>query len=236
MRCKISDLIVDLPDAGGLAPRCRDYLYEGTEQADILICEEKYCAERYSVKLPPEMVEYMESAYQFYANLLYYNGMYLHASAVVVDDEAYLFSGHSGVGKSTHTRLWLEQYAPHASIINDDKPALRYQDEKWYVYGTPWCGKDGINENRKATLKGICFLKQGKENRICELTPIQALPKILSQTLRRRLNAEQMQLLLNHIQLLVREIPIYELENRPEPAAARLSYETMRLGAKETTL
>lgn len=33
-------------------------------------------------------------------------GFYLHSSAVELDGRAYLFSGKSGVGKSTHTRLW----------------------------------------------------------------------------------------------------------------------------------
>jgi len=32
------------------------------------------------------------------------------------------------------------------------------------------------------------------------------------------------------------QIPVYELENRPEPAAAVLSYETMRRGALEAGL
>jgi hypothetical protein len=35
---------------------------------------------------------------------------------------------------------------------------------------------------------------------------------------------------------LVREIPIYELTNKPELDAARLSYETMHRGAEEANL
>jgi len=236
MLCKIADLIVEVPEAGGLAPRCREYQCKNELNADITIFEDKYSPERYSVALSQEMVVYMESAYQFYAELLHFNGMYLHASAVEMNGEAYLFSGNSGVGKSTHTRLWIEQYAPDACVFNDDKPALRYLDGSWYAFGTPWCGKDGINRNSKVPLKGICFLKQGTENRIIRLTPMQALPKLLSQTLRRRLDETQMQLVLDHIQLLIQKVPIYELENRPEPEAARLSYETMRRGAEEILL
>ena len=39
-------------------------------------------------------------------------------------------------------------------------------DGKAYAYGTPWCGKDGINQNKKVPLQGICFLIQSKENNI----------------------------------------------------------------------
>ena len=35
---------------------------------------------------------------------------------------------------------------------------------------------------------------------------------------------------------LVREIPVFELENRPEPEAAKLSYETMLCAAQERKL
>ena len=39
--------------------------------------------------------------------------------------------------------------------------------------------------------------------------------------------------MLSHLTKLVEEIPIYELVNRPEIEAAKLSYETMRSGAQE---
>ena len=42
IRCKIADLTVDIPEAGGMAPRCRAYLAEGSESADIVISPEDY--------------------------------------------------------------------------------------------------------------------------------------------------------------------------------------------------
>lgn len=227
---------MDVPEAEGLSLRCQEYRSKGSETIDISIYAEHYSTERYPVKLSAEMVAYMESAYQFYTKLLCFDGMYLHASAVEVCGKGYLFSGTSGVGKSTHTRLWKQLFGDAAQVFNDDKPALRCQDGRWFAYGTPWCGKDGINQNKKVPVGGICFLKQGQENRIRHLTSAEALPRLMSQTLRKRLEREQLELLLNHLDLLVQNIPIYELENRPEPEAARLSYETMRRGAEEAGL
>ncbi len=233
MLCKIADLIVEVPEAGGMAPRCREYLCAGNEKPDIIIDVGRYKRDNYHPDATEEMVAYMESGRLFNGKLIQFEGLYLHSSAVEVEGKAYLFSGPSGVGKSTHVGLWQELLRGNVCRFNDDKPALRRLDGIWYAYGTPWCGKDGINENRKVPVAGICFLKQGSENRIRRLTEQEAVPKLLSQTIHRFRNPERLDMMLTRLEKLVREIPIYELENRPEIGAAKLSYETMRRGAQE---
>ena len=235
MLCKIADLLAEVPEAGGMAPRCRDYLWEGKDCADVIIRTEHYRPEKYPHMNENDMA-YMESARIFYRELINYNGFYLHASAVEVDGKAFLFSGHCGAGKSTHTRLWKKRFGDCAYIINDDKPALRYLDGKWYAYGTPWCGKDGININRKAPLAGICYLVQAQENRIRRLTKEEAFSRVFRQTIHKFADVQRLDILLMHINSLLDKIPVFELENRPEPEAALLSYETMRHAAEEMGL
>ena len=236
MRCKIADLIAEIPEGGGLASRCREYRYNGNDAADVIIDEKLYRFERYSEHLSADDVAYLESGFQFCMELLKHDGFYLHASAVELDGRAYLFSGPSGMGKSTHTRLWQQAFGADAQVFNDDKPALRMLEGRWYAYGTPWCGKDGINQNKKVPLAGICFLKQAPENRIRALAPREALGRIMAQTTHRMKLAENLDLLLGRLEKIVQMIPVYELENRPEPEAACLSYETMRSGAEEMGL
>ena len=209
MICKIADLLIDVPASGGLAPRCREYLTDEKGSADIIIRAELYRARKYPQR-DESFVAYMESAY--------------------------LFSASSGTGKSTHTRLWQSLFGEEARVFNDDKPALRYLDGRWLAYGTPWCGKDGININMKAPVAGICFLRRGGENSIRRLTALEATARILSQTMHRFYDAEYIDLLASHIDKLVREIPVYELCCLPDEDAARLSYETMRRGAMEAGL
>lgn len=235
MLCKIADLLTEVPETGGIAPRFTDYLTDETNIADICIHDELYNWERLK-RLSVEGVAYMESGGQFYRALLDFDGMMLHASAVAVDGKAYLFSGRSGIGKSTHTGLWQQTFGEKVKLFNDDKPALRRLDGEWYAYGTPWSGKHGININMKVPVAGICFLKRGDRNTIRRLSPVEALPQVLAQTLRKFNDAERLSLMLSHVDKLVKEVPMYELYNRPEPEAARLSYETMRLGAKEANL
>lgn len=231
MLCKIAQLLTEVPAAGGLAPRCEAYLWETVDSPEIVIREEKYRAKLYDPRLPYETLAYMEAAYQFYRELINHNGFFLHSSAAMVDGKVYLFSGHSGAGKSTHTRLWKQAFG--ARIINDDKPAIRLMDGQWIAYGTPWCGKNGINENASAPIAGVCFLKKAPHNKIRRLQPLEAASKILPQTIYKFRSEENLDKLLDLLNRFVEEVPVYELENLPEPAAATLSYDTMRQGALE---
>ena len=221
---------------GGLAPHLWDYRYSGDEPADVVIDPEKYDPDLYGGKLSYTALEYMESGRQFHAALLNHSGIHFHASAIAYEGKAYLFSADSGTGKSTHTRLWQQLFGEEAKVFNDDKPPLRYLDGAWYAYGAPWCGKDHININMKVPVAAICFLKQAPENRIRRLSQAEAVSRIISQTIRKFKKVERMDLMLSHVEKIVREIPIFELENRPEPAAAQLSYETMRKAAEESGL
>lgn len=234
MICEIADLLVEIPAAGDMISRCREYLSENGGKADVVIHKDLY-SDRYSNE-DITLREYMESGYQFYLNLISFHGLYLHAAAVVQNNRAYLFSGRSGVGKSTHGRLWKEHFGESICIMNDDKPAVRYVDGKWYCYGTPWCGKDGINQNKKVPVAGICFLKQASSNRIRPLSGQEAISCVLSQTIHNGLETRRLMELLDTVDRLICDIPIFELENRPELEAARLSYETMRRAAEEAGL
>ena len=235
MLCRIADLVVLVPDAGGMAPRCGAYRCETAAIPDITIQADLYRQDAWP-DMTQDNVCYMESGVQFYGLLLRFQGLMLHSSAVELGGRAYLFSGPCGMGKSTHTRLWQQTFGSAAQVFNDDKPALRRLDGKWYAYGTPWCGKDGINQNKKVPLAGICFLKQAPENKIRQLSPMEASQRIISQTLRNFNFAQSLDLMLGHVEKLAFEIPVFELENRPEPEAARLSYETMRRKAEEIGL
>lgn len=227
MLCKIADLITEVPTEDGLDHRCKDYLYSGDRGADIIIRTDLYRFNKFPLDTPRTIVAYMESAYQFYLQLLNFNGFYMHASAVVVDGKAYLFSGPSGVGKSTHVQNWLRFFGEKAYILNDDKPALRLVDGVWYAYGTPWCGKDGINRNSRVPVAGVCFLKKAEKNTIRTMDSSEAVMRILGQTIFRFPKKEYADLLIPLIDSLLKKIHVYEFENLPNMEAVLLSHKTI---------
>ena len=222
---KIADLLVEIPAAGGLAPRCEAYLDIQEALPDIAIEEEGYRLHLYPGQ-PYEVTAYMESGLQFYGALLKFGGMMLHSSAVEVDGRAYLFSGDSGVGKSTHTRQWQKLFGEKAQIFNDDKPALRKVDGIWYAYGTPWSGKTGQNLNLRAPLAGICIIERGETNEITPFTGPQMVKMILSQTT--ELNNPVLRLKqLDLLDKLLTQVPVWKLKCNMDPEAARISHAAM---------
>ena len=207
--------------------RCKEYITEVKGiSADITIRADLYNFDLWSTLSEKDAI-YLESGRQYHINLLNFNGMVLHSSAIEYNGKAYLFSGPSGMGKSTHTRLWQSLYGDAVQVFNDDKPALRRLEDGWFAYGTPWCGKDGINQNKKVPLGGICFLKRGEENKIRRLDSKEAMQNILWQTTRKLKDPKKMMALLDLVDKLVREIPIFELECTKEIDAAILSSKTM---------
>ena len=236
MLCEISDLLVGIPSLGDMPDRCKDYMTdEKSVSADIIIRADRYQLDRWP-GASENIAIYMESAAQYYFTLLFFDGMMLHASAIEYKGRAYLFSGPSGMGKSTHTRLWKSLYGDEVQFFNDDKPALRRLDEKWFAYGTPWCGKDGINQNKKVPLAGICFLRRGEKDEIRRLDKKEAMQYVVWQTTSKLSDANKMTRLLSLVDKLVREIPIFELRCTKERSAALLSSKIMCQAAQEENL
>ena len=169
---------------------------------------------------------YILSGMRFYFELLRLGGLMLHSSAVVAGGVAYLFSGPSGVGKSTHTGNWLK-IIDGAYILNDDKPALRLIDGRFYACGTPWSGKHDISRNEIVPLGGICFLERDDTNWIESVSGTEAVALLLSQTTR-NIRPERMNSLLELVDRLIADVPVYRLHCTAGISAAEVSYETMR--------
>ena len=226
----IADLLVEMDFKSDLClSRAAAYKAESDAEPDIVI-KDKEEAIAQSREEHPELTlnewEYMIYGSDFYRNLLRFDGMMLHASAVVVDGKAYLFSAPSGTGKSTHTSLWLKLFGDRAYIINDDKPAIRLCDGEFYVYGTPFSGKHDISRNTRAKLGGICFVTRGEENKIYPMPDNEVIVNMLDQTVR-RLGPIAMDRLLTTLDKLLRQIKVYKIECNMDISAAKLSYQTM---------
>lgn len=93
----------------------------------------------------------------------------LHSASILYKDKAWLFSGPSGTGKSTHTNLWKKLY--DTPIINGDLNLLGIENNAPVVYGIPWCGTSGIYDTKTYPLGGIVLLKQAPTDSVEELTP-----------------------------------------------------------------
>lgn len=194
---------------------------------DISLTDETLeIAHRENPHLSVDECEYMITGFVFYRNLVGFNGMLLHASAVIRNGYAYLFSAPSGTGKSTHTSLWLKNF-PDARILNDDKPALRIIGGEVKACGTPWSGKSDLNMNLCLPIGGICFLERSEKNHIQKITSGEAIPLMMNQTVRPKMlgNIDK---LLDTLGSIIEKTDIYKMGCNMEDEAALLAYETMK--------
>ena len=229
---KIAELIVNMESGGSiLHQQGRKYKTDCLETADITICFEDGYLERKHKENPHlslDECEYIWAGGQFYRRLLGFQGFMLHASAVAIDNQAFLFSAMSGTGKSTHTELWQKHFgAERAVIINDDKPAIRYMDERFYVYGTPWSGKSDKNADLKVPLGGIVFIERSPLNCINKIKGKEAIHMILQQTIRPQESA-QTDTLLTLIDQLLTAVPIYKMSCDISENAVKVAYSKLK--------
>lgn len=222
----IAGLTVEMDTWGRTLSQAEPYL-SAPGPAQIVLTSHWEEMQKKHPHLSPDDCEYVTTATDFCRSLLAFDGFVLHASAVVMDGYAYLFSAPSGTGKSTHTKLWQEVFGPErARILNDDKPALRLENGVFYAYGTPWSGKYDRSENLRAPVAGICILRRGEENRIAPFGGKQAIFQLLNQTLRPK-DPVLGQNLLSLLDRLFQSVGVFEMACNTHPDAARMSYAAM---------
>lgn len=154
-------------------------------------------------------------------NLLWmWRGILLHSSFVSRKEKGILFSGPSGVGKSTQAGLW-KKYK-NAEIINGDRAAIRCMDGKWTAYGSPCAGSSGIYKNKSAEIKVIIILRQADSNRIRKMSPAEAFvalyPEVTIHGWDRKFVEDASECLKN----LLADVPAYLLECLPNEEAVSL--------------
>lgn len=230
MLLEVAGLIVEItPRYNLLKTRSVPYIYNGNKEPDIIInLSDKFFSDRQkeNPNLSLDECEYFFTASYFYTEIVKFNGVMLHASAVQLDDFAYLFSADSGTGKSTHTHLWLEKF-PNAEILNDDKPAIRCIDGKFYAYGTPWSGKFDESINTKTEIAGITFLSRGEKNEIKRVTGQDVMLDFMKQTVR-PLRKDYMISFMGILDKILTDVPVYRLKCDMSHEAVETSYNAMK--------
>lgn len=235
MKLNVADLIVEFsPRYDVMKSRVKQYVYEGEEEPQITInLSEQFFLDRQKENphLPLAEVEGIFTGAYFYNELVKFGGVMLHASCVQYENYAYLFSADSGTGKSTHTHLWLKKF-PTAEILNDDKPAIRYIDGKFYAFGTPWSGKNDESINTKTEIAGITFLSRSEKNEIERVESNTVTIDFLNQTVRPK-NKSCMLQFMETLDKILTGVPFYRLKCNMSPEAVETSYNMMSKGIKK---
>lgn len=84
-----------------------------------------------------------------------------HAACVETPLGGLLFSGPSGIGKSTQAELWCQYRG--AKQINGDRPILSMDGKGWWAWGSPYAGSSGCHVNACCGVTAIVMLKQARQ-------------------------------------------------------------------------
>jgi hypothetical protein len=103
-------------------------------------------------------------------------GFLVHAASAIRGGKAFLFSGVSGAGKTTISRL----APPDATLLTDEISYVRREGNRYIACGTPFAGELArVGENQSAPLSALFLLEKGLQNRIEPVGATEAVQRLL---------------------------------------------------------
>ena len=160
---------------------------------------------------------------------LHFDAVPVHSSVVVCEGKAVMCLGESGTGKSTHTRLWLNNI-PNTHLLNDDSPIVRFDGKEVRVYGSPWSGKTDCYLFEDYPIAGFLRLEQRKENRIHRLGVVEGFTALQPSCPPCMAKEDRcMDRLVAFISKVIERVPVYRMGCLPDADAAFLSHKTILL-------
>jgi hypothetical protein len=140
-------------------------------------------------------------------------GFLVHSASVVRNGRAFLFSGVSGAGKTTISRL----APPDATLLTDEISYVRRVGDCYEACGTPFAGDLGrAGENVSAPLAGLYLLAQGRHNHASPIGPADAARRLLRNILFFADDAGRVEQLFRSACEFVSRVPVYELTFLPD--------------------
>jgi hypothetical protein len=140
-------------------------------------------------------------------------GFLLHAASGIRDGKAFLFTGVSGAGKTTISRL----APPDVTLLTDEVSYVRRCGDSYQAYGTPFAGELArVGENRAAPISKVFLLEKGKENREEQVDPVEATRALLRNILFFSEDSELVKLVFKSACEFVERIPVRRLVFAPD--------------------
>lgn len=134
----------------------------------------------------------------------------MHASCAYDGRTGRMFTGFSGVGKSTISKLWAQE---GSRIINDDRLIIRRHGEEYLVYNTPMYYQD---IPKVAPLGGIFLIRHYPENELKRVKGALAVSKVIAYSIQNNFDRRYVAQRLAFFSDLCSRVPVYELGFVPD--------------------
>ncbi|MDR2927582.1 MAG: hypothetical protein LBV41_05195 [Cytophagaceae bacterium] len=141
----------------------------------------------------------------------YSGGFLIHASGVSDNGNGYLFTGVSGIGKSTMAKLWDED---GVVIINDDRLWIQAVNGIWTMFSTPM-----MHYSQKplmAPLSKIFLLSQMPENSVSQISGAKGAVLLMTNCIQHLFDKKITASYVDTIFDITAKVPVYNLGFKPD--------------------
>ena len=153
----------------------------------------------------------------FESLLIHRNRLCLHAACVDTPLGGILFSGPSGIGKSTQANLWHRHRG--AKHINGDRPILSKDKDRWLAWGSPYAGSSLCHVNDNSPVAAIVMLRQAKTCSLRKLDQAEAFRAVWSGLTVPGWDKTAVEKAFDLTAELIGTVPIYQFDCTPDQAA-----------------
>ncbi|NTW32561.1 MAG: hypothetical protein HGB12_08060 [Bacteroidetes bacterium] len=167
-----------------------------------------YCKEDYTNKITPLL--YPLGPIVMYYLTVKFDAIMLHASGVFDNETGRIFSGFSGVGKSTMSAIWQKT---GSKIINDDRLIIRKNNKGYTMHNTPMFY---VDIPKVAPLNSIYLIHHSAENTIKKLNGALAVSRIMAHCIQHGYNNNFIQHHLEFLSHLCNNISVYDVGFKPD--------------------
>jgi len=159
---------------------------------------------------PPALDEVIASHW-----IAQHDGLILHACGLATGSGGgLLFSGHSGAGKSTTARLWLQSGKVH--LLSDERVCVLRREDTYRMQGTPWHGEGLVPSCQSAPLERMFIISHALQNESRRMLPSQAVQALLSRAMLPFWDPKGLTLALDFLNGLCQSVPCYALGFVPD--------------------
>lgn len=232
MVCKIADIVVEFlnvpPEAES---RFMPFKTDGQPQISLAITEEDIDYETQLVngnctRLNSILTAYLRKLVECFVN---FDILLLHASLIDVCGVGVAFLAPSGTGKTTHTLLWKKLLGEKVTVINGDKPFVRFlENQKFPIgYGTPWKGKERLGNTSKIPIEHLCFIERAESNSCERLEAKDVIELFFKQLNIQRNSAQSVSKGLKFSDNFLKQVAVWKIKCNMDIEAAEVAYNTI---------
>jgi hypothetical protein len=154
-------------------------------------------------------------AYPLDGLILYYltvihGDIMIHASGALYSSHGYLFSGISGKGKTTMTKLWDKH---GAKVIHDDRLILRKKEKSYFMHNTPVYNNDVPYVSR---IDKIFLIEHGTKNELIPVSGAECVSLVMANCIQHNWDPEIIARLLDSVSMMTESLPVAKLYFRPD--------------------